>query len=113
MAITCEVFGDVLVAHAPEEVVDDTMSPFTNELSNMAERGQKRIVLQLDQSDTFDSAGLTTLLDFQDSLLELGGHLKLSGLTEVGETIFSMTRLDECFDICESVIDAVQSCQSQ
>ncbi|QDT36704.1 STAS domain-containing protein [Stratiformator vulcanicus] len=109
MSLTSELFGDVLVAHTPDELNEDTSGPFHAELIDAADRGRKKFVLQMDRTEAYDSAGLTALLDLQDEVREAGAILKISGLDEPGNTIFKLTRLDRRFDIFDSVIDAVQS----
>jgi len=112
MNIHTEVFGDVLVAHTPEELTDEAVDSFENCIYQQFESGLIQVVLQMDRSETYDSAGLTALLDLQDELRSRGGNLKVSGLGEPGRKIFEVTRLDQRFDIFESVIDAVSSFQS-
>ena len=111
MKILTETFGDALVAHTPDELSDDTMPAVHEALQRLIEGGQTNIVLQMDHSESFDSAGLTGLLDLQDELREQGGCLKISGLSAGGRKIFEVTRLDQQFDVFESVIDAVGSFQ--
>lgn len=109
MQILTETFGDVLVAHAPDEFTDDAAHLLLNAVKRAADSGQHRVVLQLDRSDVFDSTALGTLLDLQDHVRSLGGGLKICGLTETGQKIFEMTRLHQKLDSFESVIDAVGS----
>ena len=109
MQVTTEKFGNVLVAHTPDELTEDTEALFLGALEEPINAGQVNIVLQMDRSDSYDSAGLTALLDLQDQLREQGGNLKVSGLDDPGRKIFEVTRLDQRFDLFESVIDAVSS----
>jgi anti-anti-sigma factor len=112
MNIHTEVFGDVLVAHTPEELTEESIASFENCIEQQFESGLIQVVLQMDRSEAYDSAGLTALLDLQDELRARGGNLKVSGLGDPGLKIFEVTRLDQRFDIFESVIDAVSSFQS-
>jgi anti-anti-sigma factor len=109
MQITLETFGKVLVAHTPNELIEDTAAALLGALSGPIGSGQVNVALQMDGSEIYDSAGLTALLDLQDLLRERGGKLVVSGLDEVGRKIFEITRLDRRFDLYESVIDAVSS----
>lgn len=109
MQISTETFGKVLVAHTPDELTDDTAEQFLNALSGPIEAGQVNIVLQMDRSELFDSAGLNMMLDLQDQLRDKGGNVRVSGLGDPGRKIFEITRLDQRFDIFDSVIDAVSS----
>lgn len=111
MQITTEIFGSVLVAHTPDELTDDTSTEFVNALSVAINDHHFQVVLQMDRSEALDSAGLTALLDLQDLTRERGGNLKISGLEDPGKKILEMTRLDQRFDLFDSVIDAVSSFQ--
>ena len=109
MQLTTETFGHVMVVHTPEDLTEDTASLFLDAMDGVIAQGQVKIVLEMDHSEAYDSAGLTALLDLYDRLLEKGGNVKISGLGEPGRKIFEVTRLDRLFDIFDSVIDAVAS----
>ena len=111
MQVSTETFGNVLVAHTPEEFTEDFADSFFEALTDPIHDGQTRSVLQLDRTDAFDSAGLTGLVDFQNNLRNLGGNVVISGLRDPGRKIFEVTRLDRQFEIYESVIDAVSRLQ--
>lgn len=109
MNITTETFGNVMVAHTPDDLTEDTVDDFTRAITAAMEAGQVNIVAQMDRTDSYDSTGLSALLDWQDMLRERGGNLKVSGLGDPGRKIFEVTRLDRRFDLFDSVIDAVSS----
>lgn len=109
MQINTETFGDVLVAHTPDEVTEETTHQFVDTLNESVDGGQLNIVLQMDRSDQYDSAGLTALVELKDSIRSKGGTLKISGLADPGRKIFEITRLENRFEIFDSVIDAVSS----
>lgn len=111
MQITTEIFGNVLVAHTPDELTDDNSDDFVTALSDAINQQHYQVVLQMDRSEILDSAGLTALLDLQDLTREQGGNLKISGLEEPGKKILEMTRLDQRIDLFDSVIEAVSSFQ--
>lgn len=109
MQLTTETFGNVLVVHTPDDLTDEIAPLFHQKLSEQIAQGKANVVLQMDRTDAFDSAGLTVLLDVQDELREHGGNLKVSGLVDPGRKIFEVTRLDQQLDLFDSVIDAVAS----
>ena len=111
MQINTEIFGNVLVAHTLDELTDDTSAEFVRALSDAINEQHFQVVLQMDHSETLDSAGLTALLDLQDLTREQGGNLKISGLEEPGKKILEMTRIDQRIDLFDSVIEAVSSFQ--
>ena len=109
MQILTETFGDVVVAHAPDELTDDAAHLLANTLKRAAEAGRTQIVLQMDRADVFDSGGLTALLELHDLLREQGGGVKVCGLTETGRKVFEITRLERWLDSFDSVVEAVGS----
>ena len=109
MHITTETFGSVLVVHTPDDLTEETSRHFAASLEEHFQQGRSSIVLQMDRSELFDSIGLMALLDLQDQARHLGGTVKISGLVDPGRKIFEVTRLDQRFDLFESVIDAVAS----
>lgn len=111
MQITTETFGNVLVAHTPDELTDDTAESFLQALAAPMNAGQVNLVLQMDRSDAYDSAGLSALIELQEQLRGRGGNLKISGLGDPGRKIFEITRLDRRFDLFDSLVEAVSSFQ--
>ncbi len=109
MHITTETFGNVLVVHTPDNLTEVTSRQFASTLDEHLNLGRSSIVLQMDRSEQFDSIGLTALLDLQDRARAAGGTVKVSGLVDPGRKIFEVTRLDQRFDLFDSVIDAVAS----
>lgn len=109
MQINTETFGNVLVAHTPDEVTEESAHPFVEAITESVDAGQLNVVLQMDRSDQFDSAGLTALVELKDSVRSKGGTLKISGLGHPGRKIFEVTRLENRFEMFDSVIDAVSS----
>ncbi len=109
MQILTETFGDVLVAHAPDELTDDPAHLLAAAVRKGLNAGRTKVVLQMDRSDSFDSAGLTALLDVQDEVRDAGGSIKVCGLTDAGLKVFEITRLARRFELFESLVDAVGS----
>ena len=109
MQITTETFGDVVVVHTPDDLVDETSRLLVDAIEGHLRKGSSSIVLQMDRTDSYDSVGLTSLFDLQDQARQAGGGVKISGLADPGRKIFELTRLDQRFDLFESVIDAVAS----
>ncbi len=106
MNLPTEIFGNVIVAHTPEDLGADQADALEGFLVSL-ERTQ--IVIDLDGTETIDSAGLTALLDARDALRELQGDIRISATNTANRTILRITRLDEQLDVFDSVIDAVKS----
>jgi anti-anti-sigma factor len=106
MKLATEVFGEVVVAHAPEELSGEQAERLGGALSSLERR---RVVFDLDHAELIDSAGLTALVDAQDALLADGGDLKIASTNAINRKILEITRLDQRLEIFESVVDAVRS----
>jgi anti-anti-sigma factor len=106
MNLATEVFGDVVVVHAPDELNEDRAPAFEHFLGSLA---LARVIVDLDNSESIDSAGLEVLLDSQDGMRRRGGELKLVANNHVNRKILELTRLDQQLEVFDSVIDAVKS----
>jgi anti-sigma B factor antagonist len=106
MNLPTEVFGNVAVVHAPEEMGADQAGPLQLFLGGLS---QSSVVVDLDGCESLDSAGLTALLDSQDRLREALGDLKIATTNPANRKILEITRLDQQLEVFSSVIDAVKS----
>lgn len=106
MNLPTEVFGEVVVVHAPEEFGADQADGVSAYLGRLS---QSRVVLDLDNTELLDSAGLEALLDSQDRLREAGGDLKIAASNSVNRKILEITRLDRHLEVFDNVLDAVKS----
>ena len=106
MSMTTEIFGDVIVAHAPDELGGEHIEGIEEFLAGL---DRLNIVLDLDGSESIASKGLTALLDAQDQIRQLGGELKISTSNHVNRKIFEITRLDQQFEVFPNVMEAVKS----
>ncbi len=106
MNLPTEVFGNVVVVHTPEEFGAEQAESFQDFLGGL---GRNFVVVDLDDTETLDSAGLTALLDAQDRLRASGGQLKIATANAVNRKILEITRLDQQLEVFDGVIDAVKS----
>lgn len=106
MKLPTEIFGAVVVVHAPEEVSGDNAENLVQCLG-MMERSQ--VIFDLDGTESFDSEGLEAILDAQELLRGEGGDLKISTANSINRKILEITRLDQQLEVFDSVIDAVKS----
>jgi anti-sigma B factor antagonist len=106
MNLPTEIFGNVAVIHSPEELVAEQAELFQNYIGHQE---HQNIVLDLDNTEALDSAGLTALLDVQNGLREKTGDLKIATTNSINRKILEITRLDEQLEVFDSVIDAVKS----
>ena len=106
MNLPTEVFGDVVVVHTPEELNADQADAVRSFIAGLE---QQQVVLDVDNTETLDSAGLAVLLDAQDLLREEAGDLKVATTGAVNRKIFEITRIDEQLEVFDSVLEAVKS----
>ena len=106
MNLPTEIFGEVIVVHAPEELGADQAENFEAFIVGLDRR---QVVLDLDGAESLDSAGLASLWNSRDSLRELGGDVKLATTNATNRKVLEITRLDRHLEVFDSVIDAVKS----
>lgn len=106
MNLPTEIFGDVVVVHTPEEFGADQADEFQHYLTSL---DRTHVVLDLDNTEMIDSAGLTALLDAQDKFRSDGGDVKIATSNTANHKILEITRLDQSLEVFDSVIDAVKS----
>lgn len=108
MNLPTEIFGDVIVVHTPEELGADQCEAFEAYLPTLDRRN---IVLDLDNTETLDSRGVTSLCNVQERLSEAQGDVKIATSNATNRKIFEITRLDQQLEVFNSVIEAVKSFQ--
>ena len=106
MKLPTEIFGDVVVVHTPEELSSDQRDGFESYISTLE---RKNVVLDLDDTETLDSDGLTALLDVQEKLRIKSGEVKIAATNPTNRKIFEITRLEQQLEVFDSVVDAVRS----
>jgi len=106
MNLPTEIFGDVVVAHTPDEFGEEQADAFENFVTSLE---RSRVIVDLDGTEMIDSAGLEALLSAQEILRDLGGDMKISVVNTVNRKALEITRLDQQLEIFDSVIDAVKS----
>jgi anti-sigma B factor antagonist len=106
MKLPTEIFGETIVVHTPEELGTDAADLLENCLTSLE---RSKVVVDLNGSETIESGGLEALLNAQEALQALGGDLKIATTNEANRKILEITRLDQQFEVFDSVIDAVRS----
>jgi anti-anti-sigma factor len=104
--LTTEIFDDVIVVHTPEELATEQAAAFEAYVPALERRN---VVLDLDDTETIDSRGLTALLESLDKLRENGGLMKIAVTNPTNRKILEITRLDHHIEVFDSVVDAVRS----
>jgi anti-sigma B factor antagonist len=76
---------------------------------DLAERGQKRIVLNLGEVQYIDSSGVGELVKSHTTIRNQGRELKLTNLNKRVHDLLQMTRLSAVFDIQKDEASAIES----
>lgn len=106
MKLPTEVFGEVVVVHAPEALGaarDNGLAAYVASLK------RPNVVFDLDPAENLDSRGMTALLDLQDELRGAGGEARLATTNPIHRKVLEITRLDQQLEVFDSVVDAVKS----
>jgi anti-sigma B factor antagonist len=78
-------------------------------IRELADGGQKKIVLNLSDVDYIDSSGIGELVSGFTTVRSVGGELKLLHLTKRVHDILQITRLFTVFDVQSDESNAVRS----
>ncbi|MEN6450452.1 MAG: STAS domain-containing protein [Thermoguttaceae bacterium] len=108
MNLPTETFDDVVVVHTPEELGAEHCDAFEAFVASLS---RPNVVLDLDGTETLDSKGLGSLLNVQDRLRDAHGEAKIAVNSATNRKILEMTRLDQQFEVFDSVVEAVKSFQ--
>ena len=80
---------------------------------DLADKGIRRIILNLGEVDYIDSSGVGELLKTHTMIRNKGGELKLANLNKRVHDLLDMTRLSTVFDIQKDEASALKSFGSQ
>ncbi len=84
--------------------------PLKDKIDELAEAGQKRIIIDLSNTEFMDSTGIGILIGSLTSVRRAGGDMKLAGMEKRIRNVFLMTRLLEgVFEDYETVQEAANS----
>ena len=101
--------SDVLVITIPVETLDAANSgEFKQDIVPIIE-SQVKVVLDLSNLNFIDSSGLGAILSSLRRISSAGGQLKLCGLQPRVQSVFTLVRMNQVFDILANCEDAVIS----
>jgi anti-sigma B factor antagonist len=78
-------------------------------LRDIAQKGQKRVLLNLAEVNYIDSSGIGELVSAYTSIKKQGGELKLLNLTRKVHDLLQITRLYTVFDVHTDEQAAIRS----
>ena len=106
MQLPTEIYGEVVVAHTPEELGHENATELETFLVTLE---RANVIVELNGTETIESLGLEALLNAQEALQTVGGNLKIATSIEANRKILEITRLDQQLEVFDTVIDAVKS----
>jgi len=110
MQINARQVGDVIVLDVSGRITVGEGNVMLRELvRELAEQGNKRIVLNLGEVSYIDSSGVGELVKTHTTIRNKGGELRLANLNKRVHDLLHVTRLSTVFDIRSDEASALQS----
>ncbi len=109
MKITFEDHDHKTVVVVQGRLTIDEVDTFRRSFQERINDGKIEIVLDLNELELIDSAGLELLLWLSDEVARQGGQLRLVRPSDTVGKIFSITRLEQRFNMHDSVESAARS----
>lgn len=82
------------------DIVASQCETLKQEFLEIINSGEKKIVIDLSETEMIDSSGIGLLISIRNSLSNIaGGEIELSGLSEDLHQLFKVMRLDKHFTI--------------
>lgn len=101
--------GPVVVMQVPEILNVGEVHNFMQEMGPLLESNRPRVVLDLSQVRSMESAGIEMLLHCLEEVLKRDGDLKLAALSPEAEVILELMRVARVFETFPTCEDAVRS----
>jgi anti-anti-sigma factor len=109
MNIRCEDYDHVTVLSVAGEFSADTTDVFRKQVEERLNRKVRFFVIDLEQTTFLDSKGLEALVWVQEQCDERLGTVRLCNPDDTCRKILQVTRLDNRFDVCADVTEAVKT----
>ena len=107
---TCRQIGEVAIIDFSGKItLGEGSATLRKTIRELAEGGQKKIVLNLSDVDYIDSSGVGELVGSFTTVRNAGGELKLLNLTQKVHDVLHVTKLYTVFDIKDDEFTAVRS----
>jgi len=106
MQLAYEIFGDIAVVHAPEELSEDNVPALFAALEQI---NVSHIVLDLDKTELLDSAGLTAIVNVNEMLQQKQGSLRLVASQPINRKILHITGIEQTIPVFDTVVEAAKT----
>ncbi len=107
MAFQVTKENDVTVVAVEGQLIVGNRQELKQKVLEELENGERKFVVDFDQTGYIDSSGLGVLVSLSKKIREQGGELRLANLNEDLRTLFELTKLDTLFKICDTIADAI------
>ncbi|GMR12918.1 MAG: STAS domain-containing protein [Gemmatimonadota bacterium] len=108
MAFQVTKENDVTVVAVEGQLIVGNRQELKQTVLEELESGERKFVVDFDQTGYIDSSGLGVLVSLSKKIREQGGELRLASLNEDLRTLFELTKLDTLFKIADSRAEALQ-----
>ena len=102
MTFSLETLGHTTVVTVGGQLTINNRGELKERVLARLSSGDADFVIDFGDADYIDSSGLGVLVSLSKHIRDKGGRLKLAGLNEDLQRLFSLTRLDSLFEIAES-----------
>lgn len=109
MHITESIHDNTVVLAVQGRLDAASVPKFKNIIKGHLECGQIRFVADMRELKFIDSSGLGMLALTLRQAVQLGGDIKISGLSSEMQMLFALTRLNKVFEIHETVESALSA----
>jgi len=109
MATTTDAYGSMMVLSVEPALTAREGDNFREVAGEQIRSGARWFILDLSDIGYFDSAGLETLVWFQEQIEQAGGDVKVAGLKGLARQTFEIVRFDRKFEVFDNVHEAVKS----
>jgi anti-sigma B factor antagonist len=111
MLVNCSKRDGIGIFQVGKTLTAATVDAFRDQITRWqeAESDVKNYVIDMEQVEFMDSAGLGTLIAVFKRVSERGGDMKIAALQKKPRMVFEITRAYKVFEIFETVDDALNA----
>lgn len=99
----------VVIKQLPEQLTSGKIQSFVREIVPLFQANRPRLVFDFSQVRKMDSTAVEMLLYCMEEAMKRNGDLKFAAVPPSSAIILELTRVDQLFEIFETVADAVDS----